>query len=127
MTAGGFYVCHATGLNPSTSFHHAARPFGEMSSDKRVKSLATIGFEIVQLFSALENVTIKPFPGIETDDIIKQQQLFNLRATNIDLYEKGHASLDYQYRDTSGLYQYCRTLLGGLLETLKDCKYQTRS
>jgi hypothetical protein len=90
-------------------------------------TLAAVGFDIVQLFNDLESATIKDYQGIERDDLVEQQQRFDLWATNIGLHQRGHASLDYRFRDASTIYQYCQTLLEDLVKTLEICTYPTSS
>lgn len=95
-----------------------------MSNDNEPKTLLSIGLEIDQQFNALENAIIKDYQGLEKDDLIEQQQRFDLWAINIGLRQKGHASLDYRFRDALDFHQYCQTLLEGLRKTLETCTHQ---
>jgi hypothetical protein len=95
-----------------------------MSCDKETSTLAAIGLDIFQLFNVLENATITDWQGLAKEVLIEQQQRFDLWATNIGLHQKGHASLDYRFRDASTFHQYCQTLLEDLLKTLETCKRQ---
>lgn len=94
---------------------------------RSAKTLAAIGFDVVQLFNALESAKTKNYQGLERDDLVEQLQRFDLWATNIGLHQRGHASLDYRFRDASAIYQYCQTLLEDLVRTLEICMYLTSS
>lgn len=94
-----------------------------VSSNTERKTLFSIGFNIDQLFDTLENATIADYQGLERDDLIEQQQRFDLWAINIGLRQRGHASLDYRFRDALDFHQYCQTLLEGLQKALETCKY----
>ena len=86
------------------------------------KSLAAIGFDIVRLFDSLWSSPIGDCKGHDRDDLAEQQQRFDLWATNIGLHQRGHASLDYRFRDASEINQYCRNLLEDLAKALEICK-----
>ena len=94
-----------------------------MPFDDEAKNLAIIGFDIVQLFHAFENAVIEDFQGFDKDDLVEQHQRFDLWAINIGLHQRGHASLDYRFRDASNIYQYCLNLLEDLRETLGTRTY----
>lgn len=94
-----------------------------MSFGDEARSLAIVGDDIVRLFFTLENAAIRNFQGVDKDDLIEQQQRFHLWAVNIGLHQRGHASLDYRFRDAPNIHQYCLTLLEDLLKTLDTCKY----
>lgn len=94
---------------------------------ENAKTLAAVGFNIVQLFNTIESSTIEDYKGIDVDEIIEQQQRFDLWATNIGLHQKGHASLDYRFRDASTIHLYCQIMLEDLAKTLETCEYQTSS
>lgn len=89
------------------------------------KALSTLGLEIVHLFSTLSSATIRDNQGVEQDDLVGQQQRFGLWATNIGLNSRGHASLDYRFRDAPDFQQYCRTLLEDLLKALEIGNHPT--
>ena len=93
-----------------------------MSSSNESKTLLSIGLDIDLLFDALERTTIRDYQGLEKDDLIEQQQRFDLWAINIGLRQRGHASLDYRFRDALDFHQYCQTLLEGLQKALETCK-----
>ena len=98
-----------------------------MSGESEAGTLTPIGFDIVQLFDELESATISDYQGLEKENLIEQQQRFDLWATNIGLHQRGHASLDYRFRDAPAFQEYCQTLLEGLLKTLLTCKHHISS
>ena len=89
------------------------------------RTLAAVGHDIVDIFASLGSESIRDYKGIQQDDLFEQQERFNLWATNIGLYQRGHASLDYRFRDASTIYQYCQKLLEDLMNTLSICKSWT--
>lgn len=90
-------------------------------STESIETLATIGFDALQLFDDLLSVTTKDYQFLERDNLIGQQQRFDLWATNIGLHQRGHASLDYRFRDASDIHQYCQNLLENLTTALETC------
>lgn len=92
------------------------------SNNTAPKTLLSIGLNIDQLLDSLEKATIAKSQGLDKADLIEQQHRFDLWAINIGLRQKGHASLDYRFRDALEFHQYCLTLLEGLQRALETCK-----
>ncbi|KAL8861930.1 MAG: hypothetical protein Q9178_001800 [Gyalolechia marmorata] len=71
-------------------------------------NLSTIGHQIHQRLAALESY----------DPLITQAQRYELWAENLGLYQSGHSSLDYRFRDAPSIFMLTHRLLNHLLETL---------
>ena len=52
-------------------------------------------------------------------------QRFDLWSRNLGLYQRGHASLDYRFRDAPTTYSFGKRLLYDLEETLVICEHST--
>ncbi|EXJ84053.1 hypothetical protein A1O3_04720 [Capronia epimyces CBS 606.96] len=95
------------------------------TDDGSPETLAEVGFKVVQLF---EKVT-RDWPGMEDhkgldyERVDNEQDRFNLWAVHLGLHQRGHASLDYRFRDARNLYEYARKLLVDLLHALAGSKY----
>lgn len=90
-------------------------------ADKRGEdTLAKIGFDVINLFSEVSG-SFKE--GEQQFQIVQQMQRFDLWATNIGLHQRGHASLDYRFRDAATMSQLCRSYLEDMVESLKICEF----
>ena len=75
-------------------------------------SLSRIGIGIKALFAELEN-------SIDDFSFKDQSQRFQLWARNLGLYNKGHSSLDYRFRDAPRIHEFARQLLSDLGDLLR--------
>lgn len=71
-------------------------------------NLSTIGRHIHERLAVLE-----PY-----DPLTTQAQRYELWAENLGLYQSGHSSLDYRFRDAPSIFQLTHRLLSHLMETL---------
>ena len=71
-------------------------------------NLSTIGHHIHQRLAALELY----------DPLTTQVQRYQLWAENLGLYQSGHSSLDYRFREAPSLFMLTHRLLNHLLKTL---------
>ena len=88
------------------------------------KSLAEVGFQVVQLFETITKSwhNVEDHMGLEAEKVANEQDRFNLWAVHLGLHQRGHASLDYRFRDAENLYQYSMKLLDDLRHALKSGK-----
>ena len=76
------------------------------------ETLTAIGHRIHHAFCSLESDA-----GSREDEdcfysaVVNESQRFGLWAKNLGLYDLGHSSLDYRFRDAPTVYQYTRHLL----------------
>ncbi|KAI9729212.1 MAG: hypothetical protein M1834_007004 [Cirrosporium novae-zelandiae] len=86
------------------------------------ESLASTGFWIRDTFRALEEYFETHDPnefsrkGVSKIELINQSQRFSLWAINLGLYQHGHGSLDYRFRDAPAVYDFARRLLASFEE-----------
>jgi hypothetical protein len=64
--------------------------------------------------------------GLDGEKAANEQDRFNLWAVNLGLHQRGHASLDYRFRDAENLCQYSMKVLDDLLHALKSSKLPLR-
>jgi hypothetical protein len=88
------------------------------------RSLAAVGFRIVPLFESLAQRwhDIDDHLGLDGEKVANEQDRSNLWAVNLGLHQRGHASLNYRFRDAENLYQYSMKVLDDLLHALKSSK-----
>jgi hypothetical protein len=94
----------------------------EGSNNENPKSLAEVGFLVLQVFETITQCwgNVEDHKGLEAEKVTNEQDRFNLWAIHLGLHQRGHASLDYRFRDAENLYQYSMKLLDDLLHALKS-------
>ena len=76
------------------------------------ETLATIGHRIYRSFGSLEVDSRSNEPGDSfASAILNEFQRFGLWAKNLGLYDLGHGSLDYRFRDAPVVKKYASHLL----------------
>ena len=83
------------------------------------EALTAIGHRICHSFTSL----IINSSALETEygfhaALVNESQRFGLWAKNIGLYDSGHSSLDYRFRDAPSTFEYARQLLVDLKKSL---------
>ena len=83
------------------------------------ESLAAIGHRIKHCFALLES-DARPQEDDDTfcPALINESQRFGLWAKNLGLYDLGHSSLDYRFRDGPAVHQHARQLLLNLEKSI---------
>lgn len=104
-----------------------ARKTSALGEAKDSRSLATLGFEVVDLFEVLADSQIRDFIGIDKNELYQQHQRFDLWAVSIGLHQRGHASLDYRFRDAPDFFKQCLSSLDSLAGKLRIRQYCSRS
>ena len=85
------------------------------------ETLATIGRRILRSLESLEKDD-----GLHGDrdpyssGLVNESQRFGLWAKNSGLYDLGHSSLDYRFRDAPIVYQHTRQLLADLEKSILE-------
>lgn len=90
-----------------------------LSAPEATETLAAVGHHIYAIFTALEadDRPLEHGDSFKTSLLIESQR-FSLWARNLGLYEYGHSSLDYRFRDAPSVYDYTRQLLDKLEKSL---------
>ena len=83
------------------------------------ETLAVIGRRIHCSFGSLE----RDLGSQEAEEsfasaLVNESQRFSLWARNLGLYDLGHSSLDYRFRDAPVVYKYTRHLLVDLEQSI---------
>ena len=73
-------------------------------------SLTTVGRRVNQAFTKFEGYLDSSL-GLLHEESDNESQRFQLWAVNLGLYQSGHSSLDYRFRDAPSLYEFARKLL----------------
>lgn len=90
-----------------------------MSAPKAAETLAAVGHRIRNAFAALQADDRSLQHGDASQaSIMNESQRFGLWAKNLGLYQDGHSSLDYRFRDAPTVYDYTIQLMGRLEESL---------
>ena len=84
-------------------------PIMELDQHDTQSNLSAIGRCIHDRLVALE-----PYDRLTT-----QAQRYELWAENSGLYQLGHSSLDYRFRDAPSIYKLTHRLLSHLMETVE--------
>lgn len=87
-------------------------------------TLAHDGLRVAHLFRSLQ-VTwqqAQPIGDIEYSNFHNEKDRFHLWATSLGLYQQGHASLDYRFRDAAFLQAHTQKLLQDMSLALEQCK-----
>ena len=79
--------------------------------------LSQLGRRICGLFTALEATT--DHLDLSSLEIIDLAQRFDLWSLNLGLYQDGHESLDYRFRDAPATCRFARFLLAELERNLQ--------
>ncbi|KAF6232486.1 hypothetical protein HO173_009366 [Letharia columbiana] len=90
-----------------------------LSAPEAAETLAAVGRHIYDIFTALyaDDRPLEHGDSFKTSLLIESQR-FSLWARNLGLYEYGHSSLDYRFRDAPSVYDYTRQLLDKLEKSL---------
>ena len=76
------------------------------------ETLAAIGHRIHRFLGSLEmDAKFQEDEDSFFSALVNESQRFGLWAKNLGLYDLGHSSLDYRFRDAPLVYQYTRRLL----------------
>jgi hypothetical protein len=96
-----------------------------MSQAANDRNLAELGLQIAQRFGFLDVSWVQAQPGNDVDfnDFRNEKDRFNLWARSLGLYQQGHASLDYRFRDAIYLQSHAQNLLQDLSLALQQCEY----
>ena len=79
------------------------------------EALATIGQRIYDSFGLLEEAARShEYEDSFSSALVNQFQRFGLWAKSLGLYDLGHSSLDYRFRDAPTVHEYTRKLLDDL-------------
>lgn len=83
------------------------------------ETLASIGHRIHYSFGAL-TTDARPLKDEDafSSALVNEFQRFGLWAKNLGLYNLGHSSLDYRFRDAPATFQYTRHLLVDLEKSI---------
>ena len=88
------------------------------------ETLAAIGRRIHQTFGSfpVDSSVLEMEDGLHAA-WLEESQRFGLWAKNLGLYDAGHGSLDYRFRDAPSAYVYARQLLVNLEKSLLTCTF----
>ena len=87
-------------------------------------TLAAVGHRIYCAFMSLwENELIHKYDGSFQASLLNELQRFDLWARNVGLYEDGHNSLDYRFRDAPSVYGFTCQLLEKLEVSILTSMY----
>ena len=78
------------------------------------EALAAIGHRIYRSFESLSHEDEDSFSSA----LVNESQRFGLWAKNIGLYNLGHSSLDYRFRNAPVVYEYTKLLLVDLEKSI---------
>lgn len=92
------------------------------------EALATIGHRVYHAFESLavELSSSGTENGLHAA-LVNESQRFGLWAKDLGLYDSGHSSLDYRFRDAPSVYEYARQLLVDLERSLSLSTLSTAS
>ena len=86
-----------------------------LESSCKDETLAAIGQRIYSSFESLEiHSRSYKVENSFSSALVNQSQRFSLWAKNLGLYDLGHCSLDYRFRDAPTEQRYARKLLNDL-------------
>ena len=90
-------------------------------SPQKDETLAAIGHRIYISFHLLEIAPRSHGDGDSfSSTLANQSQRFGLWAKSLGLYDLGHSSLDYRFRDAPRVHKYARKLLDDLEKSIYE-------
>ena len=90
-------------------------------SPQKNETLAAIGHRIYGSFHLLETAARSHEDGESFSSALENQsQRFGLWAKSLGLYDLGHSSLDYRFRDAPTVHQHARKLLDDLEKSIYE-------
>ena len=85
------------------------------------ETLAAIGRRILRCLESLEKDDgLHGNRDSLSSGLVNESQRFGLWAKNFGLYDLGHSSLDYRFRDDPVVYRYTRQLLVDLEKSISE-------
>ena len=97
----------------------------QLAASDIAETLAAIGHRIHDQFASLEteNLSLRLGDSFKVS-LLNESQRFGLWARHLGLYENGHNSLDYRFRDAPSVYAYTYQLLDKLERSLLTSMFQ---
>lgn len=86
--------------------------------------LADAGLRVARQFHLLNTTWLQSRSANDPDynDFQNEKDRFDLWASSLGLYQQGHASLDYRFRDAASLRTHTQKLLQDLTLALEERK-----